>query len=45
MDNQKEAELKDYRCPVCNKLFFRGKIIEARIEVKCRNCKLIAIIK
>lgn len=38
--NNKE-KLKEYRCSVCSKLLFIGKIKEAKIEIKCRNCRLI----
>jgi len=37
--------LKEYRCEHCNKLFFKGDIKEAVIEVKCRYCKNINLIK
>lgn len=30
--------LKEYRCPHCNKLFFKGFLVEGEIEVKCRSC-------
>lgn len=36
---------KEYRCEHCNKLFFKGEIKEATIEIKCRYCKNINIIK
>jgi len=31
--------LKDYRCKSCNKLFFKGEVRHAIIQVKCKNCK------
>lgn len=34
MDN-----VKEYRCQYCNKLFFKGDITQAIIEVKCIKCK------
>ncbi|MDD2796861.1 MAG: hypothetical protein PHE76_02780 [Candidatus Pacebacteria bacterium] len=37
--------LKEYRCEYCNKLFFKGNIKEATIEVKCRYCKNMNLIK
>ena len=43
-ENQK-TELREYRCPLCYKLFFRAKILSALIEIKCRNCKKVARIK
>ena len=33
--------LNEYRCPNCNKLFFKGSIAEGVIEIKCKNCKSI----
>ena len=33
--------LKEHRCPHCSKLFFKGDITHAVIEVKCKNCKNI----
>lgn len=44
-EENKKTELREYRCPVCYKLFFRAQIISALIEVKCRNCKKVARIK
>lgn len=32
---------KEYRCSICKKLLFIGAIKDARIEIKCRNCRLI----
>jgi len=34
MDN-----FKEYRCQHCNKLFFKGDLAQAIIEVKCIKCK------
>lgn len=36
---------KEYRCQHCNKLFFKGEIRDATIEVKCRYCKNMNIIQ
>ena len=35
--------LKEYRCPVCRRLLFKGKIIE--IETRCPKCKKLCRIK
>lgn len=40
-----DINLKDYRCQHCNKLFFKAIILEAVIEIKCRSCKKISLIK
>ncbi|NCT54516.1 hypothetical protein GW758_00985 [Candidatus Falkowbacteria bacterium] len=44
-EENKKIELREYRCPLCYKLFFRAKITSALIEIKCRNCKKVARIK
>ncbi|PIR74103.1 MAG: Com family DNA-binding transcriptional regulator [Candidatus Magasanikbacteria bacterium CG10_big_fil_rev_8_21_14_0_10_47_10] len=36
--------LKEFRCKNCNKLFFKGHILEAIIEIKCKNCKSVETI-
>lgn len=33
--------LKEYRCKHCRKLFFKGDIKQATIEIKCKKCKSI----
>jgi phage FluMu protein Com len=40
--NNKKA--KEYRCSYCNKLFFKGILNDARIEIKCSNCKIMNIL-
>lgn len=30
---------KEYRCPNDDKLLFKGLLLEAEIEIKCRHCK------
>ncbi|MDO8521488.1 MAG: Com family DNA-binding transcriptional regulator [bacterium] len=29
---------KEYRCPSCNKLLFKGLLVDSEVEVKCRGC-------
>lgn len=29
--------MKEHRCPYCNKLLYRGDVIE--IQIKCSRCK------
>ncbi len=36
--------MEDFRCKYCNKLFFKGNVRDADIEVKCRNCKNFCLI-
>ncbi|MCG8635526.1 MAG: Com family DNA-binding transcriptional regulator [Desulfobacterales bacterium] len=33
----------EYRCPVCNRLLMKGKIIT--VETKCPKCKKISILR
>ena len=35
--------LKEYRCQNCHKLFFKGNLQYAAIEIKCQRCKKINI--
>jgi phage FluMu protein Com len=37
----KNTRIKDCRCKHCQKLLFKGLIIEAVIEIKCKACKNI----
>ncbi len=30
--------LKEYRCKSCERLLFRGFIVEGTVEVKCKGC-------
>jgi phage FluMu protein Com len=32
-----QPNLKEYRCS-CNKLLFKGVLIDCKIEIKCRRC-------
>jgi phage FluMu protein Com len=36
--------MREFRCKYCNKLFFKGDVIIAKIEIKCRNCKNFNVI-
>ena len=29
---------KEYRCGTCNKLLFKGLLVDSEVEVKCRGC-------
>lgn len=35
----------EVRCVKCNRLFFRGKMDKAEIEIKCPKCGYVQIIK
>jgi len=41
---QEGEKAKEYRCSFCGKLFFRGLLRDAVIEIRCRNCKRIGIL-
>lgn len=30
---------KEYRCKQCNKLQFKGVLVDSEVEVKCKGCK------
>ena len=30
---------KEHRCKNCEKLLFRGLLVESEIEIKCKRCK------
>jgi phage FluMu protein Com len=36
---------KEYRCEFCGKLLFKGLLKEALVEIKCKHCKHIWVIK
>lgn len=29
---------KEYRCPTCDKLLFKGLLVDSTVEAKCRGC-------
>jgi len=37
-------ELNNYRCLYCHKLLFKALLIQAIVEIKCKNCKNIVTI-
>lgn len=39
-----KESLKEYRCRGCNKLFFKGELHNAVIEIKCKRCKKMNLI-
>lgn len=36
---------KEYRCPQCQKLFFKGLLFEGEIEIKCKACHTLTTIQ
>ena len=36
--------LREYRCPKCQKLLFRGLLIDSQIEIKCSRCREIRVL-
>ncbi len=36
--------LKEYRCPQCRKLLFRGVLVEGDVEIKCRHCHALSTV-
>ncbi|OGY48072.1 MAG: hypothetical protein A2840_01900 [Candidatus Buchananbacteria bacterium RIFCSPHIGHO2_01_FULL_47_11b] len=40
-----ETIAKEYRCPDCDKLLFKGLLIDSEVEIKCRRCRTIKTLK
>ncbi|MEK7593816.1 MAG: Com family DNA-binding transcriptional regulator [Patescibacteria group bacterium] len=45
MPSVKQNLYNEYRCKNCSKLFFKGILVDSEIEVKCKRCGEIRIIK
>lgn len=30
--------LKEHRCDTCNKLLFKGILVDSTVEIKCKGC-------
>lgn len=30
--------LREYRCTACNKLLFKGVLVDSTVEIKCKGC-------
>ena len=39
------VSFKEYRCESCQKLFFKGILVEGTIELKCRHCHTVNTIQ
>lgn len=39
------ASYKAYRCPHDQKLLFKGILIDSEVEVKCRDCKQLVVLR
>gem|GEM_PF-1410785 len=37
--------LREYRCRHCQKLLFKGVLVEGDIEAKCKACKQVTVIQ
>lgn len=37
--------LREYRCDQCQKLFFKGLLVEGTVEIKCKSCHSLNIIQ
>jgi phage FluMu protein Com len=37
--------LKEYRCHGCQKLLFKGVIVDSVIEIKCKTCHVLNAIE
>lgn len=37
--------LREYRCPKCQKLLFKGLLVGSEIEIKCQRCREIQILQ
>jgi len=35
---------KEYRCPDCQKLLFKGLLVDSSVEIKCKRCRTLKII-
>jgi len=42
---ESDSMYREYRCQNCRKLFFKGDIEHATIEIKCKSCKQINTIR
>ncbi|MBN1779048.1 MAG: Com family DNA-binding transcriptional regulator [Candidatus Buchananbacteria bacterium] len=40
-----EQLYKEYRCPDCDKLLFKGLLVDSSVEIKCKRCKDLKIVK
>ncbi len=39
-----ESPYNEYRCKKCDKLFFKGVLVDSEVEVKCKRCGQIETI-
>ena len=35
----------EYRCPDCDKLLFKGLLVDSEIEINCKRCKGLKVVK
>lgn len=39
------AAYNEYRCKNCKKLFFKGILVDSEVEVKCKRCDNVQVLK
>lgn len=37
--------MKEYRCPQCRKLLFKGLLVEGSVEIKCKHCHALSSVE
>lgn len=42
MGNTEGEQVREYRCPKCKRLMFKGELI-GRVEVKCPKCSKVSM--
>jgi len=45
MNSPYSPSYNEYRCKKCSKLFFKGILVDSEIEVKCKRCGEVRLIK
>lgn len=40
-----KLQADEYRCRQCQRLLFKGILVEGEIEVKCKSCKEVTTVK
>jgi len=45
MANSMGIFYKEYRCSECDKLLFKGLLIDSEVEINCKRCKALRVVK